>query len=185
MKKNEFQPGFKMSVKQYFTFWRFWREAMEAQGWVGLSKAEQDGKRYEMLGRAGFKSLKEVDHRKGFDAVLVQLDLLRERIPETAEERERRRFLRRIGEQFAELTDLGAAAALATVMRERFKLVAGLRGVEDLETEELRRCVMTLDRLVSTEKEGARDEHDQGKVMDIEEDLACAAGGHEAGECPF
>lgn len=149
MNKADFQPGFKVSVKQYFTFWRLWRQALVAQGWAGLTKAEQDGKRYEMLGRAGFASLKEVDHRLGFDRVKRELETLLEVVAMESEDAgQRRRYLHLIGEQMRELESRDYGAAMKRVLAERFKVVAGVSALEDLRTVELLHLVETLDRCI-------------------------------------
>jgi hypothetical protein len=188
MKKADFQPGFKISEKQYFTFWRMWRQALEAQGWDGLTKAEQDAKRYEMLGRAGFSSLKAVDHTNGFDRVKRELLALQDVLVESAEAGQRRRYLHRIGEQIPELERLDYGPALNKILVERFKVVAGVSTIEDLRTNELLHLVETLDRCFKDQREAAREDHDAGKAAEIDEDEAAGlvlAGGVEEGGMPF
>jgi hypothetical protein len=61
---------------QQTLFWRTWAAACAAQGWTkerGLNSAGVDAKRREVLADLGFASLKNVDHRGGFDRVLSRI----------------------------------------------------------------------------------------------------------------
>lgn len=70
-----------LTPSQQSRFWREWAVACQVQGWTtqdGLSQAEIDAKRHLLLSSAGFRSLTQVDRRKGFDRVLEKLAMLRD-----------------------------------------------------------------------------------------------------------
>lgn len=66
----------KLSEDQVKLFWRLWAAACRYQGWTrqrGLTSAQIDVKRKELLARLGFGSLHDVDRRAGFGRVKSEL----------------------------------------------------------------------------------------------------------------
>lgn len=60
-------------------FWRDWSAACKAQGWTradGLTAAQIDQHRRDLIERAGFRSLTAVDRGAGFGRVLAELGIL-------------------------------------------------------------------------------------------------------------
>ena len=166
------KPGWLMSEEQARWFWRNWPLAVAEQGWTA---AESEDRRRAMLADLGFKSLKDVDKKDGFDRLKQRVMELQDRlVAEKDDAGQRRRFLHRIGEQRVELEELmggeEASAYLDPIFRDRFHLVPGAKALEDLSTGELEKMVMTLDRVVKDQREVAQDEHDEAKAMEIEEE---------------
>jgi hypothetical protein len=68
-----------LAPDQVKMFWRLWPQACRANGWTkerGLSAAEVDAKRKELLRACGFDSLTEVDRTDGFTRVKNKLLIL-------------------------------------------------------------------------------------------------------------
>jgi len=68
-----------LTPSQTKRFWREWSVACHVQGWDkahSWTGAQIDAERKALLQRAGFTSLTQVDHTKGFDKVLAELALL-------------------------------------------------------------------------------------------------------------
>lgn len=68
-----------LSDSQVSTFWRLWSQACRSRGWTrqaGLSTADIDAKRKELLARCGFTSLTEVDRTAGFTLLKNELIVL-------------------------------------------------------------------------------------------------------------
>jgi hypothetical protein len=94
-----------ISTAQQTLFWRTWAAACQTQGWTrerGLNSAEINAKRREMLAEIGFKSLKDVDHRSGFDRVLSRVRRLADSVQGAMDENapasgDRRRMVHRMG----------------------------------------------------------------------------------------
>lgn len=66
-------------------FWREWSAIKRQLKASGSTDAQCENERYDMLQRAGFNSLTEVDTRSGFDAVLAQLGAMRDDVARTQE----------------------------------------------------------------------------------------------------
>lgn len=69
-----------ISDAQVKRFWREWSAACKMQKWTraaGLSSAQIDARRKDLLKRAGFDSLTHVDRAAGFGRVLAELGLLK------------------------------------------------------------------------------------------------------------
>jgi hypothetical protein len=179
-----------MSREQSAMFWRLWASVMKVQGW---QPAEANDRRHEVLESLGFKSIKDVGMTSDFDRLKKRLLELSDQVLNEQPDREsfvhgkdgelrndtegqRRRYLHRIGEQQSELAHLmgdeEAAAYLAPILQERFRRTVGWNSIGDLPTHDLEKMVMTLDRCVRGRREAAQDEHDLGKAMEIEDDLA-------------
>lgn len=141
-----------MTAEQASLFWRLWRDACAYQGWDALPSSERDEKRHEVLSECGFDSIKRVDSTHGFDRLKRRLlELTGHVYNEPDDAGQRRRILLRIGET---LSDLGQAGypdlSLDTILRERFKVIEGVRTITDLETRELTKLLWTLNaRLAS------------------------------------
>lgn len=133
----------KLSPKQVKSFWRLWAAGCRAQGWLDLPRAELEGKRKEMLRRAGFASLKDVDARAGFDAVKRELLLLQESVRagmETPEDSEARRLRWIILHELLPCLGLyhpAPEAYLGLVMREKEGWFKGERPTVDMTLEDL------------------------------------------------
>lgn len=70
-----------LSKDQVRRFFREWKTACENQGWTsqnGWTSAQIENERHQLLDRAGFSSLTDVDRVTGFTAVLKELAILRE-----------------------------------------------------------------------------------------------------------
>src|SRR5579862_7122912 len=68
-----------LSEDQVKKFWRLWPQACRANGWTkenGLSAAQIDAKRKEVLLDCGFTSLTLVDRKDGFTKVKNRLLIL-------------------------------------------------------------------------------------------------------------
>jgi hypothetical protein len=69
----------KLSKAQVSLFWRLWSRACKANGWTtrnGLTAAAVDAHRKDMLSRAGFSSLHDVDRGSGFGRVKAECEAL-------------------------------------------------------------------------------------------------------------
>ncbi len=78
----------KLTPPQLKRFWREWAAAARAQKWTredGLSPAEIDQHRRDVIQRAGFNSLTAVDRTRGFDRLLADLGRLQSNIARTIE----------------------------------------------------------------------------------------------------
>jgi hypothetical protein len=79
----------KLSAEQVPLFWKLWSKACKANRWNkagGMSAAEVDAQRKELLARCGFKSLKEVDPHAGFSRVKRELLMLDDQLQGAKEE---------------------------------------------------------------------------------------------------
>lgn len=68
-----------LSGDQVKTFWSMWAKACRRQGWTaakGMSTAEVEAKRKELIARCGFASLTQVDRMDGFTRLKNELLLL-------------------------------------------------------------------------------------------------------------
>lgn len=68
-----------LSKEQVNKFWSLWAQACRKQGWTreaGMTAAEIDAKRKELIARCGFDSLTKVDRLDGFTKVKNELLLL-------------------------------------------------------------------------------------------------------------
>jgi len=68
-----------ISKDQFKSFWRLWAQACRANGWTarnGMSQAEIDAKRKDLLRRCAFDSLTLVDRVDGFTKVKNELIVL-------------------------------------------------------------------------------------------------------------
>jgi len=140
------KPGWKMTEDQHALFWRLWSAACRGQGWFYLKTAERNARRKEVLRELGFTSAKLIDSRDGFDHVRERLEALADRVHnERPDAGHRRRLLWNIDQARSRLNAAGyPAAALDKILRQRFKVIPGLRTVADLETEELVNLLRTL-----------------------------------------
>jgi hypothetical protein len=75
-----------LTPPQISRFWREWSSVIRYQRWRGVLTADQiDCKRKELLARAGFLSLTQVDKRAGFDRVLTELRAMQDDVERTVE----------------------------------------------------------------------------------------------------
>jgi hypothetical protein len=198
MKRAVAKPGWKMSEAQALTFWRLWQQACRAQKW---SSAENEQRRRQVLSALGFASIKEVGMTDDFDRVKAKLLELCDRVINEQEDRgefihhgkdgrkeprpdtagQRRRYLHRIGEQLADLTEVmggeAAAAYLRPILQDRFNRVTGVNMIQDLPTKELEDVVMTLDRCLHQQKQKTKTREAQTGARWNEEVLELAGGG--------
>jgi hypothetical protein len=135
-----------LTKAQLARFWRDWSAACRHQDWT--DKPTQDRERRALLARAGFQSLTHVDRAAGFDRVLAQLGLLRERLDRTAEltdagagRGDRRRHLWLIHQDAA---PLGGEVYILAVARDRFKVLPALRTLDDLTDDQVYQLMMTI-----------------------------------------
>lgn len=87
MARSSSIPGL-ITEAQRTLFWRLWAGACRAQNWTreaGLSAAEINARRHEMLRECGFDSLNSVDRKDGFDRVKRKLELLAEQLKAAVE----------------------------------------------------------------------------------------------------
>lgn len=133
----------KLSAKQTAMFWRLWAAGCRAQGWADLPRAEVENRRKDLLRRAGFASLKDVDARGGFDAVKRELLLLQDNVRagmETAEDSEARRLRWIIRHELLPCLALyhpAPEAFLAEIMRDKERWGKGDRPAVDITLEDL------------------------------------------------
>jgi hypothetical protein len=146
------QLGWKMSVDQVPLFWRLWGAACRGQGWSGK---EAIAKRKEVLAELGFASVKHIDAAGGFDRVREHLEALAARVQnERPDAGERRRLLWNIDQARAELSAAAYPAEfLNKIFKQRFRVIAGVRLIGDLETEELLNLLRTLKNRLATWKQ--------------------------------
>ena len=194
-----------MSEDQVKAFWWRWGLVMRCQRWAA---AESEARRHEVLSALGFASIKDVGMTDDYDDLKGLLLLLSDKLVTEQEDLgffvrkvkgggkvetrdtagQRRRYLHRIGEQISELESLAYGPALQKLLRERFKIISGIRVIEDLATVELLNVVQVLDRCIKDQLEAAREDHDAGKAAEIDEGEAAGpvlAGGMEEGGMPF
>jgi hypothetical protein len=141
--KVSFKPGWAMTESQHSLFWRLWNAACGCQHWTGR---EAEAKRREILLELGFESAKHIDHLGGFDLVKKRLEALADRVDNEREDgSRRRRVLWRIGQARAGLNSADyPTKAVDTILRQRFKVIPGIRTIADLETRELVNLSRTL-----------------------------------------
>lgn len=140
------KPGWAMTEDQHSLFWRLWAAACAWQKWDTLPSAAREEKRREMLLDLGFSSAKVIGTTADFDRVKRRLEELGGRVHNEAPDAgQRRRILARIGEAISELSEAGYPShSLDTILRTRFKIVAGIRTIADLPTLELLNLSRTL-----------------------------------------
>jgi hypothetical protein len=155
-------------------FWREWTIIKRQLKAAGSTDAQCENERYDMLQRAGFNSLTEVDTRAGFDAVLAQLGLMREDIARTAETLPAETIRLPAGEGTTKTKDtpgyrrrilylvrkhslaLGGEPYVLALARDRFGITEGLRTIEDLATDKLHQLMITLNSREHTRKKKAQ-----------------------------
>jgi hypothetical protein len=148
----------KLSPPQLSRFWREWTTACRVAGWTasnGYTATQINELRHELLERAGFSSLTQVDKTKGFDKVLAELtaigqpDNLQAQLDLQAQPRKRLIFAldkltQSVTESYDGTAPLGSTY-LAAIMRDRF----GHTDLDSLSLGQLEQLRFTLaDRLV-------------------------------------
>jgi hypothetical protein len=105
-----------------------------------------------VLWELGFASAKQIDSTRGFGAVKKRFMELQNHLHnEPPDADERRRLIYRIGLALAELSEAGyAPKAIETILRTRFKVIAGAKTISDLDTVELVNLLRTLSSRLST-----------------------------------
>lgn len=156
----------KLTKPQQQRFWREWSAVTKHQKAHGPGPAwnteQAEAARHDLLQRCGFSSLTHVDRTSGFDRLLAELGVLRDNLTRTIEslpaetlhlpagdgtatykdnEGQRRRFKYVIRKHAQAMGGEPYAIAIA---RDRFHLVAGLKTIEDLTTEQLHQLMITL-----------------------------------------
>ena len=139
-------PGWQMSQDQRRLFWRLWAAACECQGWNQLPSSERDEKRHAVLAELGFASIKTVDGKHGFDALKRRLQELADKVHvDPPDQGLRRRILWRIGQVLLELRQAGYPDhAVETILKQRFKVLSGVKTMAQLATPELVNLSRTL-----------------------------------------
>jgi hypothetical protein len=145
-------PGWKMSVSQHHQYIRLWTAACAAQGWDKLPSKERDAKRKEVHARVfGFAiSATEIDGRKGCDAIFGAFEELANRVAKPVDG-ERRRLIHVAAERIDVLAAATSLNYVETLLKERFKLVRGIRSIGDLSNPDLLNLLRTVNSRIDAQ----------------------------------
>jgi hypothetical protein len=107
---------------------------------------QREQRRHEILAELGFSTAKRIDKGEGFDRVKRRLEELADKVHvQPADAGRRARILWRINRAMGRLRAAGyPERAISTILKERFKVVAGLNTVPDLPSHELVNLSRTL-----------------------------------------
>lgn len=148
--KKDFFPGWKMTMAQHNTLIRLWTGACAAQGWDKLGAREREAQRKLVLTRVfGYaRSFTEIDSTKGCDAIFREFKRLANAV--TDDNGERNRLLHAVGKLLTDINELVEPGYIATLLKDRFKAVEGVRPVTDLSNKTLSQLVYTLKARIKT-----------------------------------
>lgn len=139
-----------MTVAQHNTLIRLWLGACSVQGWDKLKTAEREAKRKEVLTRVFGceKSFTAINHTTECDQIFRELKRLASIVVDDAGGRAR--LLNAAGELLAELNELVEPAYIATLLKDRFKVVDGVRPITDLSDKSMAQLIYTLKARIKT-----------------------------------
>lgn len=117
----------KLSPGQVQWFWRLWADACKCQRWTpehGVTRAEVEDRRKDLLACYGFASLHDVDRKAGFDAIKAALLALQDSVTGAVEADhpeigEVRRIIWHIREKILPVIGAGWPGYVTEIMQDR------------------------------------------------------------------
>jgi hypothetical protein len=153
-------PGWRMTDAQHALYFRLWAAACAQQGWDTLPASAREAKRHEIQDRlfGEGKSAKDINATAEFDAIKQCFERLAMLVPSPGGEGQgeddlaagaRRRLLNVAGQKLSELGELCAADYIETLLKDRFKVVKGVRSITDLSDKSLSQLIMTVNNRIT------------------------------------
>lgn len=157
MRPADIYPGWKMTVKQHGLYFRLLAAAFEALGAV-TSKDKERLRHDAHITAFGlpYKSATDINRTKEFDAIASEFKRLASIIERDDPARQRTIFVAK--QRLAALRELTSATYLATLLKERFKILRQQRTIEDLPPKQLSELISTVNnriRMLSGSRRGA------------------------------
>lgn len=141
MKSKELYPGWKMTISQHGLYFRLLADACDALHAVSSKDKERVRQEAHMAAFGRAKSAKDINTKKDFDAIATEFKRIANVVDK--DDPQRRRALYVAHERLAELRSLTSDTWCATLLKDRFKIIAGVRSIEDLNPKDLADLIRT------------------------------------------
>ena len=147
-KSKTLYPGWRMTVAQHGRYFWLLADACAAQGAVSTAAKEALRKQAHRAAFGFEKSAKDINADKEFTAIANEFRRLGN-VVET-ETNERRQSIYVARQRLTALAAITAPGYIETLLKQRFKVIPGLRAVEDLSRKQLTDLITTVNNRIRT-----------------------------------
>jgi hypothetical protein len=145
--RNELYPGWKMTVRQHGLYFRLLADACAAQHAATATAKEALRQTAHRAAFGAAKSAKDIHRTKEFDAIAGELKRLANVVD--PHDPARKRALYVAAQRLEELTRLTSPNWVATLLQDRFKVLAGHATIEGLSPKQLTDLISTANNRIA------------------------------------
>lgn len=140
-------PGWKMTVRQHGLYFRLLAAACAAQHATTAAAKEALRQAAHLAAFGKPKSAKDINRTNEFDAIATELKRVANVINDP-QSPEHKRSVYVATQRLAALQQIASPNYTATLLRDRFKVIAGQRSIEDLTAKQLAELISTVNNRI-------------------------------------